>query len=175
MGRPAGRFRPIIVIIGQCVVLEAYKYLFNSWRHSVDVPGATGSPEYERPQGRKQPAQVMSDGKRTGRWPKNVSACSIQTRDPAGFPLDWCTGSSILSICSLRLQIVRPPQKILGAPSTRQRPGMSSSLSQNCEIVRLDPFRKFADTRRDSRSGVSDDAQDRGRFLPRRRRLRPCP
>ena len=46
---------------------------------------------------------------------------------------------------------------------------------QNCEIVRLDSVRKFADTRPDSRSGVSDDAQDRSRILPRRRRICSCP
>ena len=52
----------IILIIGRCVVLVSYDYSFSERSHSVDVPGATGLPEAERPNGRKQPAQVKSDG-----------------------------------------------------------------------------------------------------------------
>jgi hypothetical protein len=49
-------------IIGLCVVLVSCDHSFSERSHSVDVPGATGLPEAERPQGRKRPAQVKSDG-----------------------------------------------------------------------------------------------------------------
>jgi hypothetical protein len=49
-------------IIGRCVVLVSCDHSFSERSHSVDVPGATGLPEAERPQGRKRPAQVKSDG-----------------------------------------------------------------------------------------------------------------
>src|SRR5262249_12017187 len=50
-----------------------------------------------------------------------------------------------------------------------------SVLSQYCETVCLDSYRKFADTRPVWRPGVRDNAEHRSRFLPRRRRHCPCP
>src|SRR3954447_7688602 len=46
-----------------CVVLVSCDHPFRGRSHSVDVPGATGLPEAERPQGRERPVQVKSDGK----------------------------------------------------------------------------------------------------------------
>jgi hypothetical protein len=53
----------ITPIIRRCVVLVSCNHSFNERSHSVDVTGATGIPEAERPNGRKQPAQVKSGGK----------------------------------------------------------------------------------------------------------------
>jgi hypothetical protein len=52
----------ITPIIGRCVALVSCDHPCSGRSHSVDVPGATGSPEAERPQGRKRPAQVKSGG-----------------------------------------------------------------------------------------------------------------
>jgi hypothetical protein len=41
-----------------CVVLVSCDHPCSGRSHSVDVPGATGKPEVERPNGRKQPARV---------------------------------------------------------------------------------------------------------------------
>ena len=58
---PYGSTSPnITAIIGRCVVLISCNHSFSERSHSVDVPGATGIPEAERPKGRKQPAQVKS-------------------------------------------------------------------------------------------------------------------
>jgi hypothetical protein len=46
-----------------CVVLVSCNHPLSGRRHSINVPGATGKPEVERPNGRKQPAQVKSHGK----------------------------------------------------------------------------------------------------------------
>jgi hypothetical protein len=47
----------------QCVASASGHHLCNRLSHSVSVIGSTGTPEAERPQGRKQPAQVKSGGK----------------------------------------------------------------------------------------------------------------
>src|SRR4051812_4341211 len=47
----------------QCVALALCHRLCSRLSHSVSVTGSTGLPEAERPQGRKQPAQVKSGGK----------------------------------------------------------------------------------------------------------------
>ena len=47
----------------QCVASASGHHLCNRLSHSVSVTGSTGTPEAERPQGRKQPAQVKSGGK----------------------------------------------------------------------------------------------------------------
>ncbi len=61
--RTPSRRPPIIIpIMRRCVVLVSCDHPCSGRSHSVDVPGATGSPEAERPQGRKRPAQVKSDG-----------------------------------------------------------------------------------------------------------------
>jgi len=64
---------------------------------------------------------------------------------------------------------------ILGPSSNGQSPGLLSVLSQRCEIICLDSFRKFADTRPVWRPGVMGNAEHRSCFLPRRRRHCPCP
>jgi hypothetical protein len=46
-----------------CVASASGHHLCNRLSHSVSVTGSTGTPEAERPQGRKQPAQVKSGGK----------------------------------------------------------------------------------------------------------------
>ena len=46
-----------------CVALALCHRLYSRLSHSVSVTGSTGLPEAERPQGRKQPAQVKSGGK----------------------------------------------------------------------------------------------------------------
>src|SRR5947208_17097802 len=46
-----------------CVALTLCHRLYSRLSHSVSVTGSTGLPEAERPQGRKQPAQVKSGGK----------------------------------------------------------------------------------------------------------------
>ena len=50
-------------VILQCVALALCHRLYSRLSHSVSVTGSTGLPEAERPQGRKQPAQVKSGGK----------------------------------------------------------------------------------------------------------------
>ena len=47
----------------QCVASASGHHLCNRLSHSVSVTGSTGTPEAERPQGRKQSAQVKSGGK----------------------------------------------------------------------------------------------------------------
>src|SRR3954462_7309209 len=47
----------------ECVASASGHHLCNRLSHSVSVTGSTGTPEAERPQGRKQPAQVKSGGK----------------------------------------------------------------------------------------------------------------
>src|SRR6516165_6991752 len=49
--------------IFRCVASASGHHLCNRLSHSVSVTGSTGTPEAERPQGRKQPAQVKSGGK----------------------------------------------------------------------------------------------------------------
>src|SRR5262249_62017326 len=55
--------RPIIVFMLGCVASASGHHLCNRLSHSVSVTGSTGTPEAERPEGRKQPAQVKSGGK----------------------------------------------------------------------------------------------------------------
>src|SRR5262249_2175209 len=47
----------------ECVALALCHRLYSRLSHSVSVTGSTGLPEAERPQGRKQPAQVKRGGK----------------------------------------------------------------------------------------------------------------
>jgi hypothetical protein len=75
--------RDIMFIIRRCVVLVSCNHLFNRRRHSVEVSGATGLPEVERPQGRKQPAQVKSGG-----WPEPSDRPSCREPRPAWLRLD---------------------------------------------------------------------------------------
>ena len=49
--------------IFRCVASASGHHLCNRLSHSVSVTGSTGLPEAERPEGRKQPAQVKSGGK----------------------------------------------------------------------------------------------------------------
>src|SRR4051794_9244125 len=78
-----GRESNIRFIIGRCVVLVSCNHPFSGRSHSVDVSGATGLPEVERPQGRKQPAQVKSGG-----WPEPSDRPSCREPRPAGLRLD---------------------------------------------------------------------------------------
>src|SRR4051794_41781132 len=57
------RLRPGTGFIFRCVASTLGHHLCNRLSHSVSVTGSTGTPEAERPQGRKQPAQVKSGGK----------------------------------------------------------------------------------------------------------------